>query len=55
MTRSSNNRQSTGFDSPLGNKTLQGSVLITENFNFDANLDDVKLWVDHESISIEVD
>ena len=25
------------------------------NPNFDANLDNIKLWVDHESINVEVD
>ena len=54
MTRTSNNRQSIGFDSPLGKKILQGSVLVIGNPNYDANLEDIKLWVDPQSISIEV-
>ena len=55
MTGTSNNQHSIGFQSPLGSKTLQGSVLVTRNPNFDGKLDDIKLWVDPESINIEVD
>ena len=50
-TGTSNNRHSIGFDSSLGKKTLQGFVIDTRNPNFDANLDDIKLWIEPESRS----
>ena len=51
----SNNQHSIGFDTSLGKKTLQASILEVGSPNFDANLDVIKLWVEPKSINIEVD
>lgn len=44
-----------GFHSPLGKKTLQSFVLDIGSPNFNTNIDDIELWVDHEPINIEID
>lgn len=42
------------LDSPLSKRTLQGFVTVIKHPNFDANTNDIRLWVDPKSITIEV-